>query len=110
MRTWQRYALTLLVLASLACTGCRRADERAVYRVARDTLEADRSLGDAVRSGRRREAVIGVLKNAARVDLPYYQGNDATPAGHYTVCFKRIRLRWEVARASRRPEYPPVAR
>ena len=82
----------------LVSVGCRRMDDRAVYRIARDHVE--QQVGDDVDVSPIGDSLLAVTKNAARVDVDYRRGGDRPVEGRMTVWCKRIRMRWEFERST----------
>ena len=99
-----------MILTGLLAAGCGGLpSERAVYRVARETVQADPGLPQGAKLYPRGEVDLYVLKNAARVDFHYdYADEDGrTRTGTYIVWLKRVARRWELDRYSRAPELGP---
>ena len=95
MKRWRWMVVAVLIAASV---GCRRIDERKVYRIARAHVE--QQVGEDVEVSPIDEALLAVGKNAARVDVDYRRGGAAPVEGYMTVWCKRIRMRWEFERAA----------
>ena len=93
---WVSVALLMAVVGLTA--GCRRLDERKVYRVARDYVE--QQVGEGVEVSPMDKALFAVGKNAARVDIDYRRGGGSPVEGYMTVWCKRIRMRWAFERAT----------
>jgi hypothetical protein len=85
---------TMVVLAA----GCRRVDERKVYRIARDYVE--QQVGEGVEVSPMGKTLFAVGKNAARVDVDYRRSGADPVEGYMTVWCKRVRMRWEFERAA----------
>ncbi len=91
-------SVALLAAMVLLAAGCRRVDERKVYRIARDHVE--QQVGEGVEVSSMKDTLFAVGKNAARVDVDYRRGGAQPVEGYMTVWCKRIRMRWEFERAT----------
>lgn len=109
MRMGRRH-LVWMLLAALCVVGCGPAlfpSERTCYKIACEALRSDPDIPGDARPLSIRHAQLHVLKNAARVDLPYEAtGPDGTvQTDTYIVWLKRIARRWVADRSFRAPKY-----
>lgn len=92
-----RWMLGIVSAMVMLSVGCRRIDERDVYRIAREHVA--QQLGEGVQVSARDEARFAVGKNAARIDLDYTRQGPDPVKGYMTVWCNRIRMRWVFDRA-----------
>ena len=101
---------SLAVLAALVCgcDGSKLPSPDTIFRISCAAATEHALLPPGARVLPMDKSVFSIGKNAARVDLAYEipaAGGATAATAHYSICLKRVAIRWEFERAYPTPSY-----